>query len=213
MKFIFTADLHFSTYNSDQIIKESGFPERLDSLIKTLNNMINYGREHNIKNIVVGGDILHNKNLLDGNHDMSSKTIDSVSGLKSLDSEQNVHTIHEIEKIENIMFVPWKYASKEVLKNEKSDYLISHFGLNEGTLSSGISIVSDISIKDLSNFKFVLLGHYHRGQNITNDNTTLYYVGSPIQLDWSEKNEEKRFLVVDTNLNTIHKYNTKYPNN
>jgi DNA repair exonuclease SbcCD nuclease subunit len=28
--------------------------------------------------------------------------------------------------------------------------------------------------------------------------THIYYTGSPIQLDWGEKNEEKRFLIVDS---------------
>lgn len=226
MKFIFTADWHFSAYSNDQIEKESGLPIRLDSLVKTINNMILFCKEKKIKNIIVGGDILHNKNIiyslslsilidliknnseinfivLDGNHDMSSRTNDGVSGLKALDAIKNVHTIHTIEKIENILFIPWKFATKDIMKSEKSDFLISHFGLNEAQLNSGISIVSDVSMSNLSNFNFVLLGHYHRNQFLKNKNTNLYYVGSPIQLDWGEKNEEKRFLVVDTEKNTI----------
>jgi DNA repair exonuclease SbcCD nuclease subunit len=225
MKFINTADWHFAPYSYDTIIKQSGLPDRLNSLVTTLNNMFNYGRENKIKNIVVNGDILHNKSviysfslsilldliknnsdinfiLLDGNHDMSSKTKDGVSGLKALDSISNVHTIHEIEKVENILFIPWKYASKELFKKEKSDYAISHFGLSEAQLNSGISIVSDISMKDLSNFKFVLLGHYHKAQYLKNKDTELFYTGNPTQLDWGEKGEIKRFLVVDTELHT-----------
>jgi DNA repair exonuclease SbcCD nuclease subunit len=42
------------------------------------------------------------------------------------------------------------------------------------------------------------LGHYHKPQEIIREDISLYYVGSPIQLDWGEKNDEKRFLVVDT---------------
>ena len=226
MKFIDTADWHFAPYSYDTIIKQSGLPDRLNSLVITLNNMFNYGRENKIKNIVVNGDILHNKSviysfslsvlldliknnsdmnfiLLDGNHDMSSKTKDGVSGLKALDSISNVHTIHEIEKVENILFIPWKYASKELFKKEKSDYVISHFGLSEAQLNSGISIVSDISMKDLSNFKFVLLGHYHKAQYLKNKDTELFYTGNPTQLDWGEKGEVKRFLVVDTDTDQI----------
>ena len=226
MKFIFTADWHFSAYLNDRIIKESNLPERLHSLTKTINNIIKYCRDNKIQNLVVGGDVLHNKNVIyssslsilidllknnsdinfilcDGNHDMSERTIDGISGLKSLDSIGNVHVIHEVEKIENILFIPWKYVTKEIMFKENSDYLLSHFGLDEGQLNSGISIRSDISMKNLSNFKFVLLGHYHKNQFLENQNTKLYYVGSPIQLDWGEKNEEKRFLNIDTETNII----------
>ena len=226
MKFILTADLHLSSYGGDEINKESNLPERLHFIIISLENMIEYAIDNKISNLIVAGDIFHNKSiiysiaqsnlldlvrkyksinfiLLDGNHDMSSKSTNSISSLKSLDSEENVHTIHEIEQIENVLFVPWKYVSRELFSTNSTDYLISHFGVNEGKLSSGVSLVSDISSKDLINFKYVLLGHYHKNQNFIFKETEIYYVGSPIQLDWGEKSEEKRFLVVDTNKNEI----------
>ncbi len=226
MRYLYTADLHFSNYSNDLVVKETGLSERLHSLVSTLLNMIKYAREARIKTLTIGGDILHNKSviysfalsvlidilknnsditfiLLDGNHDMSSRTSDCVSGLKSLDAITNVHVIHEIERSENILFVPWKHITKELVQKESADYLISHFGLNEAVLNSGISIVSDISIKDLTNFKTVLLGHYHKAQELKYKDTDLYYVGSLIQLDRGEKNEEKRFLEVDTDLNTV----------
>ncbi len=226
MKSIFTADWHFSNYTNDPIIKDTGLTERLYYLVTTIMNMITYARENKIKKIIVLGDILHNKSLiytftlsvlidifknnsdiefilLDGNHDMSSRTIDGVSGLKALGSIPNVITIHEITKYDNMVFIPWKYVTKESLQENSADYLLSHFGLSEAQLNSGISIVSDVSLKDLSNYKNVLLGHYHKNQEIKNKNTNLYYVGSPIQLDRGEKNEEKRFLVVDTETHKI----------
>ncbi len=54
-------------------------------------------------------------------------------------------------------------------------------------------------MKDLvGKYDLVLLGHYHKPQEIIGADTKLFYVGSPIQLDWGEKGDEKRFLVVDT---------------
>jgi DNA repair exonuclease SbcCD nuclease subunit len=44
----------------------------------------------------------------------------------------------------------------------------------------------------------VLLGHYHKPQEVKSGATTAMYVGSPVQLDWGEKGDEKRFLVVDS---------------
>ena len=62
-----------------------------------------------------------------------------------------------------------------------------------------MSIISDISMSNLiGKYELVLLGHYHKPQEIIRDDISLYYVGSLIQLDWGEKGEEKRFLIVDT---------------
>ena len=94
--------------------------------------------------------------------------------------------------------------STEILKRfQYSPSLLYHwinsFGLNEGILNSGMSIIADIGIPQLvGKYDCVLLGHYHKPQEIIREDIQLYYVGSPIQIDWGEKNEEKRFLVVDS---------------
>ena len=219
MKFIYTADLHFSSYSQDKIDPVTYLPERLSGIYTTFCNIINYGLDNKIETIVIGGDVFHNKSLIhsiaqsrlldiirvfkqmkfiviDGNHDLSSMTGDGVSALKCLDNEQNVKTIHKTEKIENILCVPWDPRNMfSDIKEGSADYLISHFGLNEATLSSGISIVSDIGLKDVKHFKHCFLGHYHDGQTVGN----VTYVGNPTQLDWNDKNQEKRFLVIDSN--------------
>ena len=71
--------------------------------------------------------------------------------------------------------------------------------LNEGVLNSGQSIVSDLGIKSLrGKYKICLFGHYHTPQEIIEEDIMIYYPGSLIQLDWKDKNEEKRFLSIDT---------------
>ena len=111
---------------------------------------------------------------------------------------------------DRVLFVPYGPSMTENILKRKSKILVSHFGLNEGVLNSGISIVSDISINDLvGKYELVLLGHYHKPQEIIRDDIKLYYVGSPIQLDWGEKNDEKRFLVVDTETLEVKSVPTK----
>jgi len=225
MKAVVTADIHLSAYGSDEINKESGLPERLHSIMTTLEQMATYARENKCV-IIIAGDIFHNKSIihsiaqslfldyirrnndiffhiLDGNHDLSSKSGDGISSLKCVDNEKNVKTYHTGEKVENIMFIPWNKYIISSVKSSNADYLISHFGLSEGVLNSGISIVSDISLKDLKNYKTVILGHYHKPQFIENEKTKLYYVGSPIELDRGERGDVKRFLVIDTEKHTI----------
>jgi len=221
MKFLYTADIHLSGYSQDKIV--NNLPERLNSIQNVLNEMATYCIEHDISTFVIGGDTLHGKSLihalaqsimldffrkyqkelefiiLDGNHDLGGRGEGAISALKSLDNEPNVMRIGETTTIGDILFVPYHPGMVKDIKSNKSKYLISHFGLSEGILNSGMSIISDLSITDLAGrYKYVLLGHYHKPQSIEREDITLYYVGSPIQIDWGEKNEEKRFLVVDT---------------
>jgi len=225
MKFAFTADIHLSGYGQDKIEDETNLPERLHSLKTVLDNIAKYCVENNIRVLIIGGDILHGKSIIharaqdvmldyftywsdlirfyviDGNHDLSGKGHSVVSALKPLRYIPSVTWIpfDETARIGDILFVPYGPNMVNVIKNTTATVLVSHFGLSEGMLNSGISIVSDISLKDLKGkYDLVLLGHYHKPQEIIDKDIALYYVGSPIQLDWGEKNDEKRFLVVDT---------------
>jgi len=227
IKFIFTGDIHLSKYSNDKINSESNLPERLHDINMVLYQMANYAVKNSIENIVISGDIFHNKSIIhslamnlflffirsyknlnfiiiDGNHDLSGKGADVVSALSCLDSESNVTRISQPTKIDSIMYIPYTYDMIDIIKNNTGDYLISHFGLNEGVLNSGISVVSDVKLSDLiGRYGTVLLSHYHKSQEILRDDIRLYYVGSLIQLDWGERDDNKRFLVVDTETGEI----------
>ncbi len=226
MKFAYFADIHLSKYGQDKIEDTSHLPERLHSIKNALYEVGEYCRAHEITTAIVGGDTLHGKSIiyaiaqdimidffedftdihfivLDGNHDVSGKGVEVVSALKSLKNIPNVKWVKFSETYrmdnEDILFVPYSKDLPQIIKDNKARILISHFGLSEGVLNSGMSIVSDVSMRDLiGKYELVLLGHYHKPQELRGDGITLYYVGSLIQLDWGEKNEFKRFLVVDT---------------
>ena len=219
MKIIFTADPHLAAYSNDPVVK--GIPEKLYYTMIVLNKILEYAKNESINTIVIAGDLIHTKSIihsvaqsifldfvrgnkdfnfivLDGNHDQSSRSGKGVSALKFLDSESNVITIHETTLMEdlNLYMVPWNPENMidDIKKGPKDSYLVSHLGVTEAKLNSGISIVSDIGLKDFKKYKHALLGHYHKPQNIKN----VTYIGSPIQMDWGEKNDEKRFIVLDT---------------
>lgn len=227
MKFICIADIHLSMYSQDPIIH--GTPERLYHLNLVLRNIADYAVANGIRVMVIAGDVFHTKSvihslaqsvlldfvryyrelivfyIIDGNHDMSSKSGEGVSALKCLDREIT-WMIHEPIKVQNILFVPWnpKTMKQDIAKGE-AEYLISHLGLNEAELSSGISIVSDIKLRDLKHYKKCILGHYHKPQELGN----VVIPGSVVQLDWGEKHEEKRFLIVDTEKHTMESVPTE----
>jgi len=232
MRAVSTADLHYSLYGSDPVM-DNGLPERLYYIDKVFReSILQYAIDNKIENCIVAGDIFHNKSiihslamstfidtirdypnitfyLIDGNHDHSKMTGDGVSALKALSKEPNVIVVHDTLQIENIYMVAWNSNMIENINKHKGcDYLISHFGLNEATLSSGISIISDIGMKDLKQYKYILLGHYHKPQTIEKNENQLYYIGSPIQLDRGERNENKRFLDIDFENHTIKSIET-----
>jgi DNA repair exonuclease SbcCD nuclease subunit len=216
MKFIFTADWHIKLY-SDKTYVSNGLPLRLHEIFSTINAMCNYAKENGIDTIIVGGDINDLKNVvhvrafvilkkmlasfpeiqfffLHGNHDSSSKG-DLESAIQLLDGPDNIHTITKKLTVDDILFVPYSsHMIDDIIESEEGCVLIGHLGLSDAQLSSGLSLKTRLSSSDLRRFDLVLLGHYHKPQVIGN----VYYVGSPIQLRKDEKDEEKRFLVVNT---------------
>ncbi len=228
MKFLATADWHLAVYSQDPPVAKSSLLERLYYLNKVIReSILKYAVDNGIEYVVIAGDINHTKSIIhsvaqsvlldiirdfsqiqfiiiNGNHDMSSKSGEGVSALKCLDREPNVDMIHKAKQIDNILFVPWNPKTMfDDIKSGDAEYLVSHFGLNEGMLNSGISIVSEVALKDIAHFKCSVLGHYHMPQDIIRGDTKVYYTGSPIQLDWGEKNDEKRFLIVDTGVHDV----------
>ena len=233
MKLGILADIHLAGYSQDPVVSKTGLSERLHYLNIVVRNSLDEIIDSGIDNVVFLGDTYHTKSIihsnaqsvllniirdykdkihfiiLDGNHDMSSKSGEGVSALISCDNEPNVTMIHEPKEIDNIWFVPWNEKTMvDSIKNGSPNnvpYLMAHLGLNEGMLNSGISLVSDIGLKDLKRYKKVYLGHYHKAQELGNT----IYVGSQIQMDWGEKHEEKRYLIVDTDKDTCISVPTK----
>ena len=228
MKFAFIADIHLSKYGQDKVEDESNLPERLHSIKNALNEVGDYCYDNDIGQLVIGGDLYHNKSIIhaiaqetmldffdqyqdlemvviDGNHDLAGKGSGAISALRPLQNCPNVEWITASPSGNtDLLYIPYSHNIVEHVKTFTSKILISHFGLTEGVLNSGMSIVSDISLKDLvERYELVLLGHYHKPQEIIKENFRLYYVGSLIQLDWGEKGEEKRFLVVDTDTKQV----------
>lgn len=232
MKFAFAADLHLSKYSQDKIEETTGLSERLYGIRNVMYDIAEFCLSQKIGVVVLGGDLLHGKSIIytiamgvlteyfrsypslnfiiiDGNHDLSDKGDEAVSALMSLDNELNVERILTPTLKGNVMFIPYSTKVVDEVKGNSAKYLVSHFGLNEAVLNSGTSIVSDVGLKGLKGYRYALLGHYHLPQEIIGDALCVYYAGSVVQLDWGEKHEVKRFLVVDTDNDVVDSVPTK----
>lgn len=153
--------------------------------------------------------------MFSGNHDLSSTGEHQKSAIAVFSKFPNVKTYlykAEIDTEINGLVVPYCHNFLDQVKTISSSFdnlpgsthnpstmiLYAHVGLNEGVLQSGLSKVDKLTVRDISQFPLAILGHYHKPQEINGSNTRVFYVGSLIPKDWNDKNEEKRFLVVDT---------------
>lgn len=238
MRFIFTADIHLKMW-SDKEFTENGIPKKLIEILNTIDQMCNYAHKNNIEDIVIGGDLNDTKGvahvsafvlfkqlvskhhdlnfyILHGNHDAVSDSEGRESAIQLLEEHGNVRIILEpvLENIfdRDVLFIPHSPNMVDELKRymeHDPEILISHFGLTEAVLSSGISIRTGIRANNLKKIKLTLLGHYHKPQEIIEEDYSIYYAGSPIAIRRDEAGEEKRFLVVDTETFEVESVNTE----
>lgn len=134
---------------------------------------------------------------LEGNHDLSMDGGScSLDGLPFL----NVYDKPGVVEIDGfkIGMIPWTDDPKVVAEalRAKADFFVGHLGLEGGKVGpSDVELPGHIPTKVLRNVEVpVLLGHYHKPQDVKG--TTAMYVGSPVQLSWGERGEDKRFVVV-----------------
>jgi DNA repair exonuclease SbcCD nuclease subunit len=159
--------------------------------------------------------------ILAGNHDVSDKTEKPITLFSDLKYNHNKNLVilepGECEILENkILLLPWSKNFLDVLKdkieNNKIEVLISHFGINEAVLNSGLSHIDRVAFKDLSEyFKTIILGHYHKPQILRNDRSKLIYVGSVVQENWGESGDEKRYIIYDSETDDYESIPTLYP--
>jgi len=215
-------DAHLSGFQSDTLDKK-GLPKRLGFIIKSLDFIVDFCNQKNIFDFDFLGDLVNDKSIIytvaqdafkdflvrrkncrfriiSGNHDLSSTGDLQKSAISVFSEYPNVKCfVGGPEVIDNITYIPFTEKFLETIKiSPPSDILITHLGLNEAHLQSGLSKVDKISIKDLSKFKLALMGHYHRPQDFSNGTTHVWYAGSLTNKDWNDKNEQKRFLIYDT---------------
>ncbi len=112
--------------------------------------------------------------------------------------------------------IPWMEDTNEIKRLLQSgpagDLLIMHAALKEGKLGpSDHKIDAKLGVGDLplDKFKWVFLGDYHKHQELVPNR--VMYCGSPLQLTFGERGEDKFILVLDTVTGEIQKIPTDAP--
>lgn len=153
-----------------------------------------------------------------GNHDLWYYEKSTVSSVTMLSSLPNVF-IYDRPCFQNIDGVDWHLLpfthntiqDLEKLQNSitKNTFLLGHIAVDGAKLNSAGSI-AEIEVehdgdmikvnKDLfKSYKHVFLGHYHGYQKLCEN---VEYVGSPLQLNFGEANEQKFILHLSVDTTT-----------
>jgi DNA repair exonuclease SbcCD nuclease subunit len=149
--------------------------------------------------------------LLLGNHDLWFSDKHTVSSVFPINAIPGVTVIsHPSSTLIGDRWFDWLPYTKNPLKaietfQERRDRILcAHIALNgcqlHNTHTSEVTVEyeGDMTPVDASYFQDwakVYLGHYHAHQHVT---PTIEYVGSPLQLNFSEANQVKHFIILDT---------------
>jgi len=232
---VIVSDSHLKTTEKWGKITSNGVNSRLLDKLDNLSKSVNYAIEHGVDYWIHAGDVFDKLNaseqlrnlffkvispligkipiiLIIGNHDTDNKAYNFMSDerLLSLLNSRYIRIVSEITNVklkgQNVLFIPWVPEADivKVLKETKDQVVMGHFavsgarvGPNEYVLSEGISQ----SLFD--HHRYAYLGHYHKHQSTSR----WMYIGSLARADFSERNDDKGFLSITVNDETIsHKF-------
>lgn len=150
--------------------------------------------------------------MLLGNHDLWFYDKWDISSVMPLSALPNVEVISkpctlEVEGL-SVDFIPFTHDPISIIKGfqKKSRILCSHLAIDGAILNARHNIKAEVSIESekdvirvtkdvLRGWEKVFLGHYHCAQKVSE---TVEYVGSPLQLDFSDAGQTKHIVVLDT---------------
>jgi DNA repair exonuclease SbcCD nuclease subunit len=140
--------------------------------------------------------------LLLGNHDMwynERWNISSVFPLGALDEDVVIvdkPSSYEIAGHE-VGFLPYTKNPIEDIKKidiGNKELLFAHVAIDGALWNVKFKTIADVCIEHDGDWNRVFMGHYHAAQKLTEK---VEYVGSPLQLDFGEVDQEKHIIVYD----------------
>lgn len=213
MKIAIFSDLHvFHHFNKSQ------FEDIAQSF---LFHLINHCVKEEIKTIYFLGDWFHIKNklyvppfikslealralrdhgieikFLVGNHDAPQMGTTDYSIMYAFEEFGKVVPLYEWEDIGENRFHFLSYTKElpQFEMSEKRNVLFGHLDINTFVMERGFECKEGFSIKDFKLFDIVFSGHFHKHQIKKN----IIYIGSPYQVRFSERHDEKGFIILNT---------------
>lgn len=146
----------------------------------------------------------YNVHMITGNHDCALKNTNKINSPDLLLKEyKNIKIYSSPTEVVigglNILLLPWinienERETFELIKNTSCKVAMGHLEFQGFRVNSTLTMEEGLDSKLFEKFKLVFSGHYHT----RSDNGTIYYVGNPYEMFWSDVNDLRGFTVFDT---------------
>lgn len=188
--------------------------------------------EKNIKDLIIPGDIFHNRSeisvntlnvaktffeilsnfniyILTGNHDCYYKDRSDVNSISLLGYWDNIHIIDKDPLIINyknkkISLIPWATPLDKI---PISDICFGHFEINSFYMNTHKICDHGLDSENLLNKSpLIITGHFHKKSNRKYANGTVHYLGSPYQQNFGDANDERGIYILNLDNNDLKFY-------
>ena len=139
-----------------------------------------------------------------GNHTAYYKNTNNVNAVDLLLREyDNVTVYSEPTEVKlgnlNTLFIPWINQENEestlrMIKKTKCPCAMGHLEFQGFRVNRQIVMEHGLEANIFKNFSKVFSGHYHT----RSDNGTVFYLGNPYEIYWTDVNDTRGFTIFDT---------------
>ena len=179
-------------------------------------------RQNGIKDIIIPGDIFHDRNdiavntlhiatdifdtlrdfniiITVGNHDAFYRDNSTVNSVSILRGWSNITVVDKLVVLDTqgkkIAFCPWGQNINEV---PKCDLIVGHFEINSFKMNSYKVCTNGLKASDLTErAPLTITGHFHHREERKYEKGTVLYVGAPYQQDWGDFGTTKGLYLLE----------------
>jgi DNA repair exonuclease SbcCD nuclease subunit len=208
------SDIHLGVHQNSHVWHNIAidFAKWLDSVLK----------EKNIKDIVIAGDIFHNRHeigvntihaaykffdilkdynivAITGNHDCYYKDKSDINSVAIL-NKQNIRVFEDVttftEQNKKITFCPWGAELKDI---PLSDIIFGHFEILNFKMNQHKICDHGLETEHLLNkAQLIISGHFHyREHRKYSNGKSILYLGSPYELDFGDRDQIKGVSILN----------------
>jgi len=142
--------------------------------------------------------------MIVGNHDSYYKNTNNTNSPQLLLKDySNICTYSSPTEIKvgnlDVLLLPWicmenEEQSLQMIKKTKAKVAMGHLEFQGFRINRQIIMGTWTGSKSFTNFKKVFSGHYHT----RSDNGTVFYLGNPYEIYWTDVNDTRGFTIFDT---------------
>jgi len=170
-----------------------------------------YRDEISVQTLDISSEIMNmfpkdiNIHILTGNHDCYFKDNSKVHSLQMFKGWNNVFIYDDITQLKSksnktISIIPWGYDIKDTLD---SDYVFGHFEIQNFKMNNFTICNDGVESKNLlDKCKNIYTGHFHKQQSKQYKKGSITYIGSPLQYNFNDVDNENGYYILDLENNT-----------